>query len=168
MWHGNFCWYFHEQSTNWKCWGISSLVMISVRVCLRGYFYLCPLNPDIVSFISIPKIECLPLLVHTLKSCLIKREFKQSRSTILPISTKRTMTSNLKPLTTKRSRHVLRGKSMSWLGLGTQINVAGFNRLMGSQHYPCDNWSSSDNRETRNKKNIQLDSIFVEQVNARS
>jgi len=106
---------------------------ISLDFCFRGLS-----GTTKSTNIKIPTINndftvvCSILLYVFALSCqnLLTKKFKQRWSTILPISTKRTITSHLNALRTrKRPRHMtLEIQVLVW---DRHTNVAGLNRLMG-------------------------------------
>ena len=65
---------------------------------------------------------------------LMNRNFNQCWSTVPLISTKRTITSHLSSLNIKREQHLT--LEITVLAWDRHKNVAGFNRLMGSQPPP--------------------------------
>jgi hypothetical protein len=68
----------------------------------------------------------------------MKRKFKQFWSTILPTSTKQTVTAHLDSLYIKKRQHMTLGIQV--LTSDRHKNVVGLNQLMGSQLSPFDDW----------------------------
>jgi hypothetical protein len=93
-------------------------------------FYFSPLY---IFFILGPnQIYCILLTLCTeWIPEVMKWKFKQWRSTIPLISTKRTITSHFDPLNTKKDNDIWSWTSRSWRD--RHKNVAVLNRLMGSQ-----------------------------------
>jgi hypothetical protein len=99
-----------------------SIVLYLIHVFMMSYVWLWKesLNSDGQQFHRYKQNEQAPL---TSNHWTYKIKFKQWWSTIQPISTKRTSTSHLKPLSVKRPRHMWRWKSRFWLRNGTFVEI---------------------------------------------
>ena len=109
--------------------------------------------------IVIPLKTILQSTNITINRSLGKEKFFLQRwSTIPPITTKQTTTSHLEPLSIK-IHHKHMALEIQVLALDRHKNVAGLNRLMGSEPSPSDNWITNDNTDINKQYKYFTDSI---------